>query len=167
MVSSGRWQMAVSISAMMFFSGIIDGFGANLEPFSRRDHSSGESGLLERFMTQLLLSMLQVDFKFAFVEDHSYSSRNLAIFNIFSQRTFKFYHDSSWQRSFNFSLNSCCLLFNEMQFQKFMLSIDKENNYENLVLKMTLTLDITPQVQNFKILRFENHYVATSLSLAH
>ena len=52
------WRMAASISATMFFWGIIDGVWANLGPFSRIDRFTGK-------VISMLLFWLQVDFKFA------------------------------------------------------------------------------------------------------
>ena len=51
-------EIAASISATMFLCGMVVGVGANFGPFSKRDRSSGERGLLERFTTQLFLSMM-------------------------------------------------------------------------------------------------------------
>ena len=55
-VSSGRWLIVASFSATIFLCGIWLGVGANLGPFSRRDHLATIRGFLDRLTTQLLLS---------------------------------------------------------------------------------------------------------------
>ena len=99
--TSGRWRIAASISATMFLCGMVVGVGANFGPFSKRDRSSGERGLLERFTTQLFLSMmdwLRVGFKFSIFFACLLSMLLWKVLALFFKNDSKVKKVSSWTR---------------------------------------------------------------------
>ena len=56
--SSGRCIMAASTSATMFLYRIVEGLGTNFGPFCSKERSASVRGFCDKFITQLLLSMV-------------------------------------------------------------------------------------------------------------